>query len=312
MSNRPISPAPRELRQTQVLLFAAAAVPGLLLTATGIVSLAMHRFTSDVVLGVLTLAFAMWVVVGGLAGWLLVRRSERITRLQHDFVSSVSHELRTPLTGIRMLVETLQQQRADPEQRERCLELLDGETARLVSIVEEVLAFGRLSAGQTKVFPARESVDEVVDAALDRFEALRVQGAHEVLRVIEPGLFVRADRRALEQVLLNLLENAFKYGGERGRIWIRAGRDTRLRQLRGEVQIAVEDEGPGVPLPLRRKIFQEFYRGEDEQTQSKPGTGLGLAIARRLVVAQKGSIRCEPRPGGGSRFIVTLPPAAHA
>src|SRR3989442_15048108 len=107
MKQRPYSPSPIELRQTHVILFAAVAVPGLLLTATGIVSLALHRLAADIILGILTLALALWVVVGGMAAWLLVRRSERYTRLQHDFVSNVSHELRTPLTGIRMLVETL-------------------------------------------------------------------------------------------------------------------------------------------------------------------------------------------------------------
>src|SRR5205823_1516228 len=121
------------------VLFAAVAAPGLLLTATGVLLLAKSRHASDVVLGILTVAFALWVIVGGLSAWILVRRSERYTRLQHDFVSNVSHELRTPLTGIRMLVETLRLGRADEAQSKRALELLDAETARLTNLVEEVL-----------------------------------------------------------------------------------------------------------------------------------------------------------------------------
>ena len=92
----------------------------------------------------------MWVIVGGFAVWLLVRRSEHKTRLQHDFVSNVSHELRTPLTGIRVLVETLRLGRADPAEAQRCLDLLDAQTSRLVELVEGVLEFGRLQSGMRR------------------------------------------------------------------------------------------------------------------------------------------------------------------
>jgi len=299
---RPFSPPPVEIRAAHILFFAAVAVPGLLLTATGIVSLALHRFTAELVLGVLTLAFAGWVVVGGLSAWLLLRRSERMTRLQHDFVSSVSHQLRTPLTAVRVLVETLRLGRASEAERARALDLLDSETARLATLVEEVLTFGRLRAGVPRFASVAEPVDAVVDEALAAFAPHRV-GGMDVQRVVEPGLQVRADRRALAQVLVNLLENAAKYAGAGKRVWVRAGRDGK------KVLIAVEDEGPGVPPSLRKKVFEEFYRGEDEATQRLPGTGLGLAIARQLVVAQRGAIRVEPRPGGGARFVVALPAA---
>jgi signal transduction histidine kinase len=298
---RPLTPAPAEFRQAHVLLFAAVAVPGLLLTATGIVGLAMHRFAIDIVLGILTLAFSMWVVVGGLAAYLLVKRSERKTRLQHDFVSNVSHELRTPLTGIRVLVETLRMHRADPEQTARCMELLDISTARLSTLVEEVLEFGQLSAGVRSVEVRPEALAPVVDAALADFQALHLGESVQVVPEVDPALVAHADRRALGQVLVNLLSNAAKYaGGDGRRVWVRAAREGR------RVQLAVEDEGPGVPPSLRRRIFQEFVRGDDEVTQGKPGTGLGLAIAQRLVEAQRGAIRVEQRVGGGSRFVVSL------
>jgi signal transduction histidine kinase len=298
---RPFTPAPPEFRVTHVLLFAAVAVPGLLLTATGIVGLALHRFAVDIVLGILTLAFSMWVVVGGLSAYLLVKRSERKTRLQHDFVSNVSHELRTPLTGIRVLVETLRLGRVGPEERERCMELLEGATSRLTVLVEEILEFGRLSAGVREVELRAESLAEVVEAALADYEALHLSAAVEVVRAIDPSLTALADRRALAQVLVNLLSNAAKYAGGPGRhVWVRAAGDGR------RVQLSVEDDGPGVPLAARRRIFQEFVRGDDEATLAKPGTGLGLAIAQRLVEAQRGTIRMEPRAGGGSRFVVSL------
>ena len=301
-SQRPFSPAPSELRHGQVVLFAAVAVPGLLLTALGIVSLALHRLAADVVLGILTLAFAMWVIVGGFAAWLLVRRSEQKTRLQHDFVSNVSHELRTPLTGIRVLVETLKLGRVDAKESQRCFELLEAETARLSALVEEVLEFGRIEAGGRRVELERIPVDAVIDGALRDFEVQRVGASVELQRVVAPDLVVTADRRALGEVIVNLLSNAVKYGGEGKTIWIRA-----VAAPPDQVHLSVEDQGPGVPLAMRRKIFQPFFRGDDEMTRGKPGTGLGLAIASRLVAAQHGSIRVEGRPGGGSRFVVVLP-----
>ena len=305
MRQKPLSPAPVELRQTHVVLFAAVAAPGVLLTATGIVTLALGRLGVDIILGLLTLLFALWVVVGGFAAWLLVRRSERYTRLQHDFVSNVSHELRTPLTGIRMLVETLRLGRADAAQSKRALELLDAETARLVALVEEVLEFGQIQARARHIELKAQRLEEVVEAALAEFEALRLGGEAHVSREIEPGLWVLAERRATVQVLVNLLSNAFKYGGSSKRIWVKAGSGT-ADKVRRRVTIAVEDAGPGVPLKLRRKIFREFVRGDDPETAAQPGTGLGLAISQRLASAQRGTLRYEVRPGGGSRFVVTL------
>ena len=296
---RPLGPGATELRQTHVVLFAAVAVPGLLLTAMGIVMLALHR-TGDIILGLLTIAFALWVVVGGFSAWLLVRRSERYTRLQHDFVSNVSHELRTPLTGIRMLVETMRLGRLDPPGTQRALELLDAETARLTTLVEEVLDFGKLQSRVRRLTLSEQPLDEVVADALRDFESLRLGGEAEVIREVAPALVAMGERRALVQVLVNLLSNAFKYGGPTRRIWIRGARDGR------RVWVSVEDEGPGVPVTMRRRIFREFVRGEGPETTAQPGTGLGLAIAQRLASAQHGTLRYEPRPGGGSRFIVTL------
>src|SRR5205823_1254522 len=123
---------------------------------------------------------------------------------------------------------------------------------------------------------------------------------------LEPGLLVLGERRAIAQVLINLMSNAFKYGGPSKRIHVRAWRE------RERVAIAVEDEGPGVPLKLRRKLFRPFVRGDDPDTTSKPGTGLGLAIAHRLVASQGGQLRYEPRPGGGARFVARLRPVAAA
>jgi len=297
---RPMILGASELRTTHAVLFAAVAVPGLLLTAMSIVSLALHRLAVDVILGILTLALALWVGVGGFAAWLLVRRSERYTRLQHDFVSNVSHELRTPLTGIRMLVETLQLGRADAEQTRRALELLNAESVRLSALVEEVLEFGRLQSRVRRFELVPQDIDAVVDEALRDFESMRMGVEVDVQREVTPGMTAWGERRALLQVMVNLLSNALKYGGAGKRIWVRGGREAL------KIWIAVEDEGPGVPPKMRRRIFREFVRGEDPEITSQPGTGLGLAIAQRLVAAQRGSIRFEPRPGGGSRFVVTL------
>jgi two-component system phosphate regulon sensor histidine kinase PhoR len=163
-----------------------------------------------------------------------------------------------------------------------------------------VLEFGRLQSRARRLELAPERVDDVVQFALREFEALRLGAPAKVTSELEPELVVLAERRAFVQVLVNLLSNAFKYGGQGKPITVRAWRDHR------RVAIAVDDEGPGVPFTLRRRIFRPFVRGDDAETASKPGTGLGLAISHRLVAAQRGALRYEPRHGGGSRFIITL------
>jgi signal transduction histidine kinase len=236
----------------------------------------------------------------------MVRGEMRLARMKADFVSGVSHDLKTPLTSIRMFVETLREGRAPTEEaRRECLEVVDREAQRLERLVHRVLEFSRLSAG------VRPLILEPCDPGRVAREAAQVfrgrLGAEPCdFRVEAPeGLpAVPMDRDAATQSLLDLLENARKYTPAAGRrISLRASATPA-----GGARFEVEDNGPGIPRAERERVFEEFYRLPGTGEDAAEGAGLGLALVRRIAGAHGGSVRVDDAPGGGSRFVLELPP----
>jgi len=250
-------------------------------------------------------------VAGILAGGLLtaraVMREVKLAKLKSGFVSNVSHGLKTPLTSLKMFADMLRSgQVKDEAERRECLDIIAQETERLGRLIQQVLDFGRLEARRRPFRWATGSLEPVVRAEAERFR--RTMGLSPeafVLRVAVNTPVVAHDPDAFAEVVSNLLSNAYKYSR-------RADRriEMTLGPERGRVLLAVEDNGPGVPRRERRRIFEQFYRADDLLTQEVEGTGLGLAIAQHIVRAHGGRIFVEDRPGGGSRFVVVLPPAA--
>jgi two-component system phosphate regulon sensor histidine kinase PhoR len=237
-----------------------------------------------------------------------VMREVRLARLKSDFVSNLSHELRTPLTSLRMFVETLQEGRVrDEEERRQCLAFIAQETDRLATLVDRILQFAAFSRGRAPIELRSADVGEVVERALTIFRSRsEASGARVETRLATDLPEALLDRDAMIQVLLNLLDNAVKYGGEDGaRILVSARGDG------PRVRIEVEDDGPGVPERERELVFEEFYRGDDSLTSPVQGAGIGLALCRRIVLAHGGRIAVD-RGGrlGGACFAVTLPEAA--
>lgn len=251
-------------------------------------------------LGLLVLTVAMTAV----ASWQLWRERE-LARLRETFVSSVSHELRTPLAQIRLFVETLRLGRVRSEgERQRAIDIIDEEAARLGHLVENALCFSR---GERHV-PGDEatSLPLAVTGAVEAFLPLaRDRRCTVSVGSIEPAA-VRLSADALRQVLLNLLDNAAKFGPPGQTITvsaIRAGHDIRLQ---------IDDEGPGVPAEERARIWEPFYRLDRATERRVPGTGIGLAVVRGLVAPAGGRVSVETSPSGGARFIVHLPGAVAA
>ena len=235
-----------------------------------------------------------------------VLREVRLAQLKTDFVSNLSHELRTPLTGLRMFVETLQEGRVrDEAERQECLGIIAQETERLSSLVDRILQFASFSRGKAPIelvpVPVVEAVRRAVKVFGKRAESM---GASLVVEVSAgPGSRVRADRDALVQVLLNLLDNAVKYGGENGPRIVLS-----VRVQGRQVRIDVEDDGPGVPERERELVFEEFYRADDLLARRTQGTGIGLALCRRIVLAHGGRIRMlASKRLGGALVRVDLP-----
>lgn len=236
-------------------------------------------------------------------------REARLSRLKTDFVSQVSHELRTPLTSIRMFIETLAEGRAQsPDEVRACLTLLSKESERLTAMIDRVLDWSRIETGRKRYHFRRVSMREVIDRGLDAFRAQKVGEASALdgtIRVeLKPGPEVDVDLEAMTGVLVNLLQNAFKYSGDDKKIVVRAGADE------DRAILEVEDNGIGIARRDRKRIFDRFYRADDLLTRKTEGTGLGLAIAKRIVEAHGGKIAVHSELGRGSRFTVTLPPAS--
>ena len=216
-------------------------------------------------------------------------RIEALLRSQQSLLANASHELRSPLARLKMAVSMLED--APAAQREGLRQEIHTNIGELDALVEEVLLASRLEAGA-----ALQRKDPVELLALVAEEASRIQA-----RVEGQTVQVAGDERLLRRALRNLLENAQRYGVDAVSVRVQ-------RSAAGEAEVLVCDRGPGVPEAYRERIFEAFFRlpGHAER---EGGVGLGLALVRQIAVAHGGSVRCEPRDGGGSCFRLGLPAA---
>ncbi|MEI8256575.1 MAG: ATP-binding protein [Deltaproteobacteria bacterium] len=294
----------RRLRTTTRLVLGVAGVPSAALLTLGIIVMATGYGARDVVFGILIIGMAATVATGVVVTSILLAREAELARAQSEFMSRVSHDLRTPLTSIKMFVETLQLGRApDPVATRECLDALATETQRLLIMVDRLLDWTRIESAQRAYTQRRASVREVIDAALTAFESLRLQGRVTLTRKVPDELpDVDVDAEAITGALLNLLQNAWHYTPDDDK---RIGLTVRV--VGDKVEIAVSDNGPGVPPSERGKIFERFYRGAAARARRVGGTGLGLAMARAIVSAHRGEVRVAANPTGGSIFTIELP-----
>jgi signal transduction histidine kinase len=231
------------------------------------------------------------------------RRQEELGRLRDDFVSGVSHELRTPLAQIRLLAELLRMGKVPTEEKkDRSLRIIDQEARRLSFLVESILSFTHSQPGQLS--PVRTDVAVEIDEIVSGFEPLaQAQGVRLTTR-LEPGIMADVDRSALRQVLLNLLDNAVRYGPPRQNVTIATSSSADTWTLE------VADEGPGVPADESERIFSPYYRMKRDAGGAVGGTGIGLAVVHRLVKEHGGRVHVAPANGegaSGARFVVALP-----
>ena len=229
-----------------------------------------------------------------------VEELRRLSALRADFVSLVSHELRSPMAAVIGAARTLQGRwrELSPQQRASFLALISDETARLATLIGDVLDTSRIEAGTftysfTDVDLADLVRETVAAMALGQDEVLVVAQAPDTVPA------VRADRERLKQVLMNLVENAVKYSPAGGEVEVHAWAEN------GLVLVAVEDQGPGIPREQQGLIFEKF--GRANVGGGKPGSGLGLFIARSIAEAHGGSLKVRSAPGQGSTFTLELP-----
>jgi two-component system phosphate regulon sensor histidine kinase PhoR len=288
-------------RRIVLLLVALVIVPTGLLTAVGTLLLVLGEARVNLVMGILVLCFAGAVVTGSVLVWVFVRREANLSQLQSDFVSKVSHELRTPLTSIRMFTETLRLRHGDPELERRCIETLTKESLRLQTLIDRLLEWGKMESGRRSFVKRDTDAGKIVEAAIQSFEPVRELRDVELEVNIAPGLpNLHADHDALVDAVVNLLSNAYKYGGEPRRIEVSAS------LVDGRVWISVKDNGGGIARAEHKRIFQKFYRVDDRLARQREGSGLGLAIVEHIVRAHQGRIELQSELGRGSMFSLVL------
>ena len=240
---------------------------------------------------------------GILAVFVDVSEIRRLETLRKDFVANVSHELRTPITAVRSAVDTLRHTlSADPGASERFVDIIDRNAQRLGALVEDLLDLSRIESKEYRPeatpVALRAVSEQVVGLLRPRIEEKRLEVRNEIAAELPP---VRADRKGLEQVFTNLLDNAIKYCGPGTQIAVRASRQG------GAFRIEVADAGPGIEPRHLPRLFERFYRVDSGRSREMGGTGLGLSIVKHLVEAMGGTIGVDSLPGKGSTFWFTLP-----
>lgn len=248
--------------------------------------------------------FVIAILSGGALLLWQARRSEAEAAQKTSFVANVSHEFKTPLTTIRLYAELLEQGRVrDTAQAGDYLRTIGRETQRLARLVNNALDFSRLEQGRKKF--AREPLDLAAELShlLDVHAPRLAEAGLTVVRELpDHAVPVTTDRDAIEQIVLNLLDNACKYAAAGGELKLAL-----VPGVPGGAQVRVADRGPGVPENHRERIFEKFYRVDDALTAERTGAGLGLSIARQLARGLGGDLRCVARAGGGAEFILELP-----
>jgi signal transduction histidine kinase len=232
-----------------------------------------------------------------------ILRQIELVSAKTSFVSNVTHELKTPIAVIKLAVETLELGRVSGEaQREKYLRTIMRESDRLAQLVDNILDFSRLEAGQRALHRAPVDVRDVVNAAMEGFR-LRLEDAGFQYEVELPESVptVLGDGRALQHCLLNLLDNAVKYSREHKEVRVS------VAARNGEVALSVADRGIGIPSEERDRIFEKFARVETGLVHDVKGAGLGLSLVDMLVRAHHGRVEVASTLGEGSTFTILLP-----
>jgi signal transduction histidine kinase len=251
----------------------------------------------------LPLLVGIFLLTLGLSAVAIVqlRRQQALVRLRSGFVASVSHELRTPLAQIRLFSDLLGSGRLGEEQRARSVRIIGEEAQRLAYLVENVLRFSRSDHRSDRL--SRESIDlaSLTREVVEGFVPLAAARDARIEVSLEPGAVASLDQDAIRQVLLNLLDNAVKYGPPGQTVRVGVSREGAM------VRLQVDDEGPGVPAADRVAVWEPYHRLQRDVDAATGGSGIGLAVVRDLVTMHGGTVAVDAVPGGGARFLAWFP-----
>ena len=234
-------------------------------------------------------------------------RERAVERMRADFVANASHELRTPLTSLIGFIDTLRGPAADdPAAQARFLGIMAEQAQRMNRLIDDLLSLSRVELTEHVPPSGRVAVETLIDQVAAGFAPLLARRRVNLDTDIAPDLpDLPGDEDQLGQVLQNLVENAIKYGREGGRIELSASAASRAG--RAGVQIAVQDDGPGIPPIHIPRLTERFYRVNTHRSRAAGGTGLGLAIVKHIVNRHRGNLRIDSTEGVGTTVTVWLP-----
>jgi two-component system sensor histidine kinase SenX3 len=227
----------------------------------------------------------------------------RLDAMRRDFVANISHELKTPIGAIGLLAEALHTAADDPEQVRMFADRLTAESTRIARLTQDIIELSRLQAVDAVANAERVEIDHVVAAAVDQNRVGADAHAIELVTGAPSGAVVYGDERLLITAVDNLISNAIRYSPDGSRVGI----GTRVAD--GVVEIAVTDQGAGIPEADQARIFERFFRVDQARSRATGGTGLGLSIVKHAVQNHGGDVRVWSQPGMGSTFTIRLPEA---
>ena len=232
--------------------------------------------------------------------------SYRLDEVRRDFIANISHELKTPIGAVGLLAEAMGQASDDPEQVRRFAKRLTKEAERLARITQEIIELSRLQAADAITKPDLVDIDHVVAQAVDQNHV--AADAHRITLKSggAGGSQVYGDEPLLVTALHNLVANAIAYSPDGSRVGVG------VNVTDGIVEIAVTDQGVGIPEEDRERVFERFFRVDQARSRHTGGTGLGLSIVKHVVQNHGGDVRVWSQPGHGSTFTLRLPEATPA
>jgi two-component system phosphate regulon sensor histidine kinase PhoR len=300
---------PMPYRKRVALFVLSILIPATVFAGLGIEIYRQQQSKSRFAFYAVGIVFALGVTLFcRLIVWREMQRERDLAQLRARFVTDVSHELRTPLTSIRMFAETLALGRVpDPASQQRYLETIARESRRLARLVDDVLAFSKLEAGAARYSMERISLAAAIEAALSALEQpIQQKGFSVRVDFAQEPVEVDADAGAMEQALLNVLTNAMKFSGDSREIGVS------LFRRNGHAIVEVVDQGIGIPVEHRQRVFDRFFRVPLADHQAVPGVGVGLTLVEGILKAHHGSVEVRDNTPKGVIFSLHLPVATNS
>ena len=233
------------------------------------------------------------------------KKEVRLSNQQKNFLLSITHELKSPLASIKLYLQTLQKRSLEPSKEEAILVKSISETERLEKLVDNILIAAKIESGSFPFHMEDFNISKLVEEVLSRMDQYynsisKPDNTIQLLRKVEEDLIIHGDKDAIASVLINLVENAVKYSGNNGEVLVKLGKS------KGAISLTIEDKGVGLAMDESTRIFDKFYRAENEDTRKTKGTGLGLFIVKYIVENHKGQISVRNNMPSGCIFEVCL------